>query len=169
MNKRKWQISAAIAALLVLNIWRWWPVNEEALRAGSVPAYAVDTGKLRLSVDAVFEELPMKRNPFSTAAVQAPEPEPIAETPEEASVLTEQEQAPSAAALETAMGNLKLAGVLYRRGARYAYLLESGQGHLVEKGAVLFGRYRVEAIDVRSVTMKDMTSEAVARLLLSEM
>lgn len=169
MNKRKWQISVAISVLLVLNLWRWWPVDEEVLSASNTSAYSVDVGKLRLSVEAAFEELPMKRNPFSAAAAPAPEPESIVEAPEESVAPMEQELLSPAAQIETAMGNLKLAGVLHRRGARYAYVLESGQGHLVEKGAVLFGRYRVEEIDVRSVTMKDMTSEAVARLVLSEM
>lgn len=169
MNKRKGLLFAAIAGLLLLNIWRWWPTGDAVMTSGNSPVYSVSADKLRLLLDPPFEPVPMGRNPFDLAPAVLPEP--VVKPVEQAQAQPTQVHEPLAPASQVAaaLGHLKLGGVVLRKGERYAYVMESGQGHLVGVGSVLFGRYRIEDISVRSVALKDVTSGASARLFLSEM
>jgi hypothetical protein len=171
MNKRKGLLFAGVAGLLLLNLWRWWPTSDSVSTVASGQFYSVDTEKFRLLADPPIKVMPMERNPFEAAAEAiASLPEPVIEAIEPTlPPYEEQESLAPGSQDEAALGHLKLGGVVYRKGGRYAYLLESGKGHLVGQGSVLFGRYRVEEISVRSVTLKDMTSGNAARLFLSAM
>lgn len=167
MTNNKWLLSLAALVLLALNVWRWWPASDMAEATTVNEITIASSDRLLLLLDPVFSFEPMERNPFEFSASvrkvdvvqeRPPTPEPYSAPPVQ-----------SLAQNEGLLGKLKLGGVVYRDGTRYAYLLESGQGHFVALGSVIFDRYKVEDISVRSLLLKDLTSGAEARLFLSEM
>lgn len=167
MTNNKWLLALAALGLLSLNIWKWWPVNDGAGLARVSELAFADPNQLVLHLAPSFAFEPMGRNPFefSVPASETAAIEPL-------SVLSELSPAApiqSDERNESLTGKLKLGGVVYRNGKRYAYLLEGGQGHIVGVGAVIFDRYKTEDISVRSVLLKDMSSGAESRLFLSEM
>lgn len=167
MTSKKWLLALAALGLLLLNIWKWWPVSEGVGLARVSELAFADPNQLVLHLDPLFAFEPMGRNPFEfsvpaseTAAI---EPRPVLAEPSPSAPTQSDDRN------ESLTGKLKLGGVVYRNGKRYAYLLEGGQGHVVGVGAVIFDRYKIEDISVRSLLLKDMSSGAESRLFLSEM
>lgn len=165
---KKLLVCFAVAVLLALNVWKWWPANSFTESATLDEIATVSPDRLMLLMDPSLDPEPMQRNPFSFGVLSKQTPEVIEKPP----AASEPDYAPPAIDAQNTDGflaEIKLGGVVYREGQRYAYLLESGNGHLVKVGTIIFNHYKVKEITVRSVTLTDITSGAEAGLSLSGM
>jgi hypothetical protein len=158
LNRRKQWLLAGILILIVLNVWRWWPVTPT--RPGHISEAGVshDTSK-QLRVDEfVVHVLPMDTPPPLQRDLFRPKlsPRPVTKSlakPAEPPPKSPQELARDAAQAELAQ--LRCVGVAFRGGKAQAFLQKGSDSYLVSQGDKVINRFIVETISAEAVTLQD--------------
>lgn len=166
MSGRMKVMLSAVALLVVVNLWRWWPqVEPAAEQSGTVTPSGQPAMSLNLAgyEPASGNLVEMKRDlfsPVSTAAPQ-PEPEPIEEKTEKAVSDNTQQKA-----AEAEMAKYKLVGILSRNGVKQGFLVRDDKNFKVRKGDRLEKRFLVEEVSLTSVTLGDPNSRISKKIEL---
>lgn len=169
MMRRSW-LASIIVALIVLNLWRWWPADAPAKPSAEARHAAMREQDLRLAVRAsAGEPLPrVERNIFQLRrpspqppkkprqaplprpapavlpVAQALPPEPPPKTPEEIDAETAQAE----------LAQIKLVGVIFRDAKPRAYFARGDQTYMVSLGDTV-ERFTVTAINAESARLHD--------------
>lgn len=162
-------LALAIAALIALNAWWYWPSPAAARRTSSIAA-GLEAGfvpadfHLKASATAPVQATDVRRNVFAlklpaparTAAapkpVAAPASRPKTDAPAEPPPKTPEQLEEEAARAEFA--RLKLAAVVFRKGTGLAYLVKGDQTFMVAQGDTA-DRFTVESIGDEGVKLRD--------------
>lgn len=165
LTPRSRLLLAGVLALLIANLWQWWPRDaRETGAAGALPR-AVRDGELQLHGAQAARGRGPQRDLFRPAqAVAARAPVAISA---HASVSTGAQGKGNAAGPAKAappspeemaraeIARIKVIGVVFRKGRYEAYLTHGDMNHIAYEGARIEGRYVVEAIGPDSVRIRD--------------
>lgn len=167
MTPRVRLMLAAVAVLVVVNLWRWWPQTDTmtepkpAAQASSVENLDLqlagydpdDSGEVNIQRDLFF---PAGNNEPEAAAVEVEEkqqPEQQVRTSQRETILRELEQ-------------YKLVGILSRNGVKQGFLVRDENNFTVRAGGRLEKRYSVDEITLTSVTLSDPASRVSRKIEL---
>jgi hypothetical protein len=163
---------AAVAALAGLNAWRWagsTPDAQQQRNGASTPGISAADFRLKVGAATTSEPPSGARDLFApklalptlrakVAALPAGLPAaPPAKTP--------QELAEEAARAE--IGQIKLVGVVFRDGKGQAFLVKGEQVFMVQAGARVGERFRVEAISADNVELRDPATHVAGQIPVS--
>ena len=170
---RRTGLLAAIALLVALNVWRWWPAAAPETSAPNAPRAAAPSAALQLAARVPEPTSPgITRNPFqmgkgsTSAPSTAGAPRPAGEPTRAASAVTRVslpvEAAPppktpeeiEAEVVQFELGQVKLVGVIVRDGKPQAYFAHGDRTYLVSVGDAV-GRFAVVAISAESAKLHD--------------
>ena len=168
---RRSGLAAVIVALIVPNVWRWWPADVPQKQASGPRQATTSVQDLRLAVRAPADDtmprvernifqlrrpLPLRaesrpvvaRAPRQAPAVlpvaQALPPEPPPKTPEQI----------EAEAAQAELAQIRLVGVIFRDAKPRAYFSRGDQTYLVSLGDAV-ERFTVTAINAEGATLHD--------------
>jgi len=142
---KKQLISTVVLLLVVVNVWQWWPY-EENHTADSVQT----SGHMSLLIiplpDYSRKSMPTVQDPFYGA-----------EAREQAKAVKVAVPVKRQAAKKTQdpFKNYQVAGILYKNRRMNAFMVISGENRIVKKGDIINGRIKVERITELSVTLRD--------------
>lgn len=74
---------------------------------------------------------------------------------------------PVPAEAESALGKLRLLGVVFHGGKRQAYLARDKENYIVAAGDTVFGQYTVDKITVDAVELRDIKNNVTRRMPVS--
>lgn len=154
MKHRRVVLTIAALVVVVLNIWRWWPVNETAApaarrSAGSVfQATDFEIRGARPQTDvrpaAVVRDLFRAKEPPVRTVRKGPPPPPP-KTPEQL----------AREAAESELTRLRLIAVAARGSDFEAFMSAGGEEQLVRAGARIGARFIVQQITADAVQVND--------------
>lgn len=168
MMQRSW-LAATIVALIVLNVWRWWPADAAAKHSAEARHATMGAQDLRLAARASTDEkLPrVERNIFQ---LRKPSPPPRAKpghtpSPRPAPALPVAQLLPpqpppktpeevEAEAAQAELGQIKLVGVIFRDAKPRAYFARGNQTYMVSVGDAV-AQFTVTAITAENARLHD--------------
>ncbi len=166
MRPRRVYALVAVAVLVLLNLWRWWPVVQSRAGGAGAPPIAPADLTLRSRVDKSTHTRPARDLFYATrsapvvhrtSAQRALRPKRQKVDPEKAAYL----------AAQAALGQYQLAGVAFHNKTWQALLVRGEQNLTVSRGDEIDGRFSVTAITNRSVTLQDRRTKATVLLRMS--
>lgn len=143
MNKSL--ILIIVLILLGVNLWQWWPEQDQlstqaiqnagelSLLALPLPDYSSNSS-IRILVDPFFGD----EQQASTSLIKTPKRVDTSSTKRSVDPFKD----------------YQLAGILYKNGRMSAFMIVSGTSHIVSKGDIINGRVRVDRITETSVTLR---------------
>lgn len=164
MSARMKIMLSAVALLIIINLWRWWPQADQMAKQTDATS---SSGKFPIRLNLAGYEpssgelIEVKRDLFSpvSAAPLQPEPAPVEKEIEM--------PAPDNTQRETAaseMAQYKLVGVLSRNGVKQAFLIRDNKNFRVRQGDRLEKHFRVEEVTLTSVTLTDLGSRTSKKI-----
>lgn len=171
--RRSWAIAATLVALIVLNLWRWWPAQAGAQRHAEARQVLPTAQKLRLAVRTSMDGAapPAARNIFRLRE-PLPPPAKVPDTPPPASTLPAAEFRPpepppktpeerEAEVARAELAQIKVVGVIFRDATGHAYLARGDETYMVSLGDSV-ARFTVTAITPESVRLHDTHTQVGA-------
>ena len=156
----------AVAILIGVNAWRWWPQPEQETSGSRVQNAPLPEGfELRLAGHEPASTGPGKiqRDLFFPVKTT---PEPKAEQPE----VKQQAQVQQSNTLEQQvmqkLGEYKLVGILLQEGVKRAFLTHNDQNYTVSRGDRVNDQYIVEEVTLTSVTLSEVKSRISKKIEL---
>ena len=143
MNKSL--IVIIVLILLGVNLWQWWPEQDQlstqtiqnvgklSLLALPLPDYSSNSNH-RILIDPFFGD----EKPAPTSLIKAPKRVDTSSTRHS----------------EDPFKDYQLAGILYKNGRMNAFMIVSGTSHILVKGDIINGRVQVDRITETSVTLR---------------
>lgn len=165
-HKRIWL--PALAALLGVNVWAWWPGGQAAVP----PPAPVGGGPIPARGDFEIRGLPSEtrtrvaRNLFQIRSAERPGA-PSSSRPQPVAAAQQPVAPPPGTGPAAGIGTLdqfRLTGWVMRNGRRTAFLIKGTETFVVAEGERLDQRYTVEKIDQDGVTVTDSVTAAMARI-----
>ena len=160
---------AAVAVLLLLNVWRWLGDNDAPQDKLSAPGTSgISAADLAVRAAPVIEVAAAMRNPFQpkTVVVAAPKVQaPPPPAPELPPPKTAEELEAEAARAELAM--IKLVGVVFKNDKPQAFLVKGDQMFLAVAGEKVAGRFNVDKITQDAVLLSDPKTAVSGRVAIS--
>lgn len=181
-SRRHWAYGLAAAALIALNVWRWWPDAEPAAPVAdggpARPAAFYRPEDFRVARTPTAQPAAGKagaqRNPFALGAPprpetpprQAPRPrrEPAQPSPQ---ALAAAKARATQQAVREALGRFKVAAIRMDAGQRQALLLDDAGTYVVVLGDLVGDRYRVDDISFDSVRLTDTVTRVSEHIPLT--
>lgn len=171
--QRKHIILLAVAAALVgLNLWRWFPASSAGSKStpDEQSTGTITTESLTvLGISDDSRELPVARRnlflveaPISTKPVKTPRPMIPRRTEKH---LTRTNAAKKAAQAE--LGAYQLLGVLIRNHSRQAFMLKGDRPYTVQTGDLIDHHIRVEKITAKKVVLQEKKSRVTRTMMLT--
>jgi hypothetical protein len=172
MNRRYGLLVAAVAMLLVLNLWHWnaAPSSARERSAGAVNGLRAADFQLKVGL-ATAEPARAARNLFQPKLPPPPPPAPVKaveakpELPPGPPPKSAAEIAEEAARAE--IGQIKLVGVVFRGEKGQAFLVKGEQVFLVHAGDKVGDRFLVEAIRPDGIQLKDPATRVTGQIPVS--
>lgn len=163
-------LAIAVAALILLNLWRWWPAgNSPESAEGGIARSVLTPEDFRLPgvFVASAEETTIRRNLFRTvrtrqAASKRPHRKVASSKPSK-----RQRAEQRKAAVLAELNAYKLVGVVFREGKGEAFLVKGASQYTVSKGDRLENRFLVDQVDTDTVTLRDTKGGQTGILELS--
>lgn len=169
MKRRPVLLLVGVAALVVLNLWRWGGERLATRGRGDAAAGRFAAADFRLKIGvATSEPAAHARDIFAPRlppALPVKRVQASVEAPPSAPVKTAQELAEEAARAE--IGQIKLVGVVFRGEQGQAFLVKGEQVYLVQAGARVGERFRVEAISTDGIQLRDPATQVSGRIPVS--
>jgi hypothetical protein len=172
MNRRYGFLVAAVAALLVANLWQWKapPSGARARGAAAAGSFRAEDFQLKVGLAAAEPER-AARNIFQPKLPPAPPPAPLkvvealpapppGPPPKSAEELAEE-------AARAEIGQIKLVGVVFRGEKGQAFLVKGEQVFMVNAGGKVGDRFVVEAIRSDGIQLKDPATRVVGQIPVS--
>jgi hypothetical protein len=171
VKRRPLLLAAAVAVLAALNVWHWGAGKSSpgSRTASGGSAFSPADFRLKVGVASVAAGA-AARDIFRPRLPPPPPPPPLEPVevkvePPPAPVKTAQELAEEAARAE--IGQIKLVGVAFRGGQAQAFLVKGEQAYLVQAGAKVGDRFRVEAISADGIQLLDPSTQVGGRIPVS--
>jgi hypothetical protein len=168
MTRKNVIIAGAIAALVVLNVWRWLPKTSTVVMPRG-PAASAELQELDLRVaDAAIASRPMRRDLFFRAAPEV-RTTGIGNPAHRLTTPPIPVKSPEELALESAQAEfagIHVIGIVFRNGRGQAYLESAGKSELVGVGDK-FGSFKVSAIRQDAVELNGIDTSAGGRIPLA--
>jgi hypothetical protein len=165
-------LAAAVAVLAALNVWHWSAGKSSPRERTASGGSAFGPADFRLKVGVASIAAGVAARDIFQPKLPPPPPPPaplkqveVKVEPPPAPVKTAQELAEEAARAE--IGQIKLVGVAFRGGQAQAYLVKGEQAYLVQTGAKVGDRFRVEAISADGIQLLDPSTQVGGRIPVS--
>lgn len=166
MTTRMKMMLVAVAVLVVVNIWRWWPAQQHPeTEAASTVTTLTDSFDLRLAGHESLNSTTSRvtRDLFSPVAVSS-------ETEAEKPVTTKpqkQDTAPSQRQqVLKRLAEFKLVGILLQDGIKHAFLTRDEEHFTVARGDRVDKGYIVDEVTLTSVTLSEVKSRVSKKIEL---
>ncbi|MCK4710507.1 MAG: hypothetical protein KAU21_17970 [Gammaproteobacteria bacterium] len=159
MSQNKKWIFVMIIALIVINLWQWWPITKQAgllgeqQRSGQVHAsdlslsgYAIENKGVRTVRRDLFVMSVPKKEKTITKKLSVTK-KPKIKMPKKSAKTFKQYQKRSS------LNQFKLVGVLFHNGEKNVYLVKDDKDYAVKRGDKIEGRYLVKEVTVKTITL----------------
>jgi hypothetical protein len=172
MKRRYGFLVAAVAVLLVLNLWQWKapPAGARARSAAAGGSFRAEDFQLKAGLATaeparaarnLFQpKLPPPPPPAPLKVVEAPPPPPPGPPPKSAEQVAEE-------AARAEIGQIKLVGVVFRGEKGQAFLVKGEQVFMVHAGGKVGDRFVVEAIRSDGIQLKDPATRVIGQIPVS--
>jgi hypothetical protein len=171
MSRRYGFLIAAVALLLVLNLWQWKaPPATARARAPAAGSFRAEDFQLKVGLASaeparaarnLFQpKLPPAPPPAPVKVVEAPPPPPPGPPPKSAEEIAEE-------AARAEIGQIKLVGVVFRGDKGQAFLVKGEQVFMVNAGGKVGDRFVVEAIRSDGIQLKDPATRVTGQIPVS--
>lgn len=155
INRRKAAIIVAIAVLVALNVWRWWPRQHGAANNFAAFSAGFRTEDFEVKALPADAKTPMARDIFHPRRITVAKP---VTKPAPAIALVPPPKPPEVLARENAQtefAQMRCVGISVRDKRIQAYLITGGEPALVSAGDKAGSRFIVEKIVPEGVVVKD--------------
>jgi hypothetical protein len=165
MNRRTVLLLAAVAALVALNVWHWWPSPEargEGARLVTASGFRAEDFRLTAVATESTEaragtrDLFRPKAPPATAARAAPPPPP----PKSPEQLAQE-------AAQAELAQLKLIAVAFHDTRGEAFMSANGELRVVGQGARIGSRFVVQRITPEAVQVLDPDTSVAGTVAIS--
>jgi hypothetical protein len=166
MTTRLKLMLVAVAVLVVVNIWRWLPEQQQPEKsAASVETTVVDAFDLRLAGHESLNNITSRvtRDLFSPVVVgsEAVTEKPVARKPQKQDTAPSQRQQ-----ILKRLAEFKLVGILLQNGIKHAFLTRDEEHFTVARGDRVDKGYIVEDVTLTSVTLSEAKSRVSKKIEL---
>lgn len=166
MNRRIVMLGAGVGALVLLNLWQWWPRTAEQTRVAVAPSGGTRPEDFRLRMEAAPQVdatapgrdlFQPKRPPAPAVARSKASAPPPPKSPEE----LEREAA------QAELAQYRCVGVSVRAGRIQAFVVRGDQSFLVSPGGRVGDRFVVDKITPEAISLSDPRTGVAGQISVS--